>query len=201
MVLKVTLIGHSYVRRLMEYRVAYEESPFSMSVDGVEMRLSFVHQGGCGYEFFKHSEPHKAEIVRSCPDIILVILGGNGVSSEAAIPTVSTQMRKFHEWLRLACPSAIIIAAECEPRYNLNMCDHKGNPVESYRLRRNAFNQAIKRMNRLKDYIFRTANYLNHREFYGRNGIHLNSRGNRFYWGMIRDCLGKVIDKFDIRQD
>ena len=145
MALKVTLVGHSYVRRLMDYRIENEESPFSMSVDNVSMTLSFVHQGGKGYEFFNSSEAHKAQIVMSRPDIILVILGGNGVSSGAEIPTVSAQMRKFHEWLRGACPGAIIIAAESEPRYDLNLTDNKGNPVESYKERRNAFNQALNR--------------------------------------------------------
>ena len=200
MVLKVTLVGHSYVRRLMEFRVMSEreEDASTISVDGMQMSLEFVHKGGTGYEFYNSSEALKARILKSKPDVILVILGGNGVSSKANIPDVSKEMRKFHEWLRENCPSAIIIAAESEPRYNLNLHDHLGNPVESYYLRRNAFNQALKRM-RSKDFVLRTANYLNHRYFYTKNGVHLNARGNRYYWGMIKDCLGKVLDKYGLR--
>ena len=185
----------------MEFRLenCMKEDPFTISVDGIDMSLEFVHERGKGYEFFNSSELMKSQIVNSKPDIVLVILGGNGVSSKTDIPQVSAQMRLFHAWLREACPNVIIIAAECEPRYNLNLYDHLGKPVESYYLRRNAFNQALNRT-KSKDFLLRTANYLNHRRFYGKNGVHFNARGNRFYWGLIIDCLSKAVDKFGLNR-
>ena len=71
MPIKVTLVGHSYVRRLMEYRVNSGENESRITADGVVFDLEYVHKGGCGYEFFNSSDQHKKQIVGSRPDIVL----------------------------------------------------------------------------------------------------------------------------------
>ena len=129
---------------------------------------------------------------------MLVILGGNGVSSEMSIPNVSQKMRVFHDWLRLACPNAVIIASESEPWYDKNPNECGEMVSESHWVRRNAFNHAVGRLlaRRRCDYVLRTARYLNHREFYGRSGVHLNDRGNRFYWGLVKETLMGALLKY-----
>ena len=195
------MVGHSYVRRLKEYRENGHvpgKNEKIVSVDGVTMALSYVYRGGRGYEYFNSSDQHKVDIIESKPDIILVILGGNGVSSGKGIPLVSAEMRKFHVWLREACPGAITIAAECEPRYDLNPHDTGDDVQESHWERRNAFNLAVGRM--LKkgkcDYVLRIAKYLNCRKFYDKLGVHLNNRGNRFYWGLVKETLAGAVEKY-----
>ena len=204
--LRVTCVGHSYVRRLMEYRMAQGDNPDLLEVDGRWLELSYVHKGGENYAFFNRSPQYRQRIVQSNPDIVLVVLGGNAVGSGVPIPEASREMRDFHFWMRKALPNAIIVIAECEPRYNtdceideedLAPLDEDGVHRETFWSRRNAFNQAVNRT-KLKDFTLRTARYLNRREFYGRWGVHFNDRGNRFYWGMVKDCLAKVIIRFNL---
>ena len=194
---KITLIGHSYVRRLMEYRQNYEKYPGVIEVDGKTFQPTYVWQGGKDYAFFNKSNVHKDLIIESRPDLILVVLGGNAVASgDIEIPVASRDMRSYFFWLQENFPNSLLIAAEVEPRY-----DGQGPPSpdqeESHWERRNAFNQAVYRLPG-KDFTHRVAKYLNHRNFYTFDGVHFSNRGNHFYWGMIKDTLSKVIKKFDL---
>ena len=198
MPIRVTLVGHSYVRRLRDYRIGQGDDESRLTVDGTEMQLSYVFQGGVNFKFFNSSGSHKTEIIKSNPEVIVVILGGNGVSSGTDIPLVSAEMRKFHAWLREVCPEAITIASESEPRFDKNP-DQRGNNVpESHWCRRNAFNLAVGRMlkKRKCDFVLRTSTYLNHREFYDRFGYHLSDRGNHFYWGLVKETLARAVQKY-----
>ena len=109
---KITLIGHSYVRRLMEYRKIHEKCPGVIEVDGKTFQPTYVWQGGQDYAFFNGSNFHKEVIIQSKPDLILVILGGNAVASgDIDIPVASRNMRTFFYWLQENFPNSLLIVA------------------------------------------------------------------------------------------
>ena len=203
---RLVIIGHSYCRRLGEFLLKMEGDAGHVMVDGTQVVVTYVHQGGVNYAFFNGSPYHKRLVVDSKPDVVLVVLGGNAVGRRDPIPQGVQEMRKYHGWLKGALPNAIIVCAEVEPRYNhdpsvpkgmISPLDRDGTHRETYWFRRSAFNQAINRM-KDKDFTLRTAKYLNRREFFDRGGVHLNDRGNHFYWGLIKDCLAKVILRFHL---
>ena len=204
--INLTMVGHSYTRRLRDYRNTHEGGASSMTLEGKAINLTYVHQGGQNYAFFNRSEVHKRRVVESKPDVVLVVLGGNAVGSGAPVPTGTREMRRYHRWLREALPGTVIICAEVEPRYNpdssvpedkLSPLDPDRKHRETYWYRRNAFNQAVNRM-KDKDFTLRIGKYLNRRRFYDKSGVHLSRRGNRFYWGLIKDCLVKAFLKFQL---
>ena len=191
---KVTIIGHSYVRRLRDYRSSTQRFPGVLTVDGKCFLLKYVCEGGKDYSFFNQSIKHKIDVVESSPDIVLVVLGGNAVGNmDISIPEATEEMRRYFYWLQDWFPAALLVASEVEPRYNLTLPAGQ----ESYWRRRNAFNQALKRMPG-KHYTHRISIYLNHREFYTGNGVHLNDRGNHFYWGLISETLSGLAKKFGL---
>ena len=190
----ITVVGHSYVRRLKEYRESRIQRPQFIKVNGDRFRLSYVHKGGKDYAFYNQSPTYKLRILEKCPDIVIIILGGNKVCGQEPVPTISQQMRIFHSWLREALPNTLIITAEVEPRYSYNPLlplDHTG---ESYADRRSAFNQAIKRM-RDKDHMLRLATVLCDNYYFTRNGVHLRDAGNKVYWRALVGCLESAFDK------
>ena len=193
----ITFVGHSYVRRLMAYRNTHERYPGVIEVNDRVFQPTYVWQGGKDYAFFNTSNVHKDLIIQSKPDLILVILGGNAVASgDMEIPVVSQDMRTYFYWLQANFPNSLLIAAEVEPRYD-GQGPPSPNQEESHWERRNAFNQALYRMPG-KHFTHRVAKYLNHRDFYTFDGVHFSNRGNRFYWGMIKHTLSKVIEKFEL---
>ena len=190
----ITLIGHSYVRRLKEYRESRIKRPQFLIVNGQSFRLSYVHKGGKDYIFYNQSLKYKRRILEKNPDIAIVILGGNKVCGQEPVPVISEQMRVFHSWLREALPNSIIITAEVEPRYSFNPLlplDHIG---ESYAERRSALNQAMKRM-KDKDHMLRLATILCDSQYFTWNGVHLCNAGNKVYWRALVGCLESAFDK------
>ena len=190
----ITVVGHSYVRRLKEYRESHFRRPQFLSINGHRFRLSYVFRGGKDYSFYNQSNAYKLRILEKSPDIVIIILGGNKVCGQEPVPTISEQMRIFHAWLRGALPNSLIITAEVEPRYSYNPLlppDHIG---ESYAERRSAFNQAVKRM-RDKNHMLRLATILCDSYYFTRNGVHLCDAGNKIYWKALVGCLESAFDK------
>ena len=191
--LNVTLVGHSYVRRLRDYRRYVLHCQNELVVDQVKVGLKYVFRGGRDYYFFNRSRRHKRQILRGNPDVILVVLGGNAVANSKPIPEATQEMRVFIQWLREMMPHVIIIVAEVEQRYSWNPLLPRGYTGESFRERRNAFNKAILRV-QMKDCTMRIANCLCQRNYYDRKGVHLSQLGNDFYWQLIHNVLKYVID-------
>ena len=186
--LNLTLVGHSYVRRLRDYRRCVLNSQNEMVVDQVKVGLKYVFRGGRDYYYFNRSRRHKLQILRGNPDVILVVLGGNAVANRKPIPEATQEMRVFVKWLRDMMPNVVIIVAEVEPRYSWHPLLPRGYQGESFKERRNAFNQAIRRV-QTKDCTLRIANCLCKRKYYDRKGVHLSQCGNEFYWELIRNVL------------
>ena len=77
--IRVTVVGHSYVRRLKIYREKEVQNPEKLELEGKKFNLSYVHKGGVDYKFYNQSEGYKNEIIATSPQIIIVILGGNSL--------------------------------------------------------------------------------------------------------------------------
>ena len=195
--IKLTVVGHSYVRRLMEYRQRRVQHPEKLELGGKKFNLSYVHKGGVDYHFYNRSQRYKNKIIATSPQIIIVILGGNRVCSTQPVPEISIQMRQFHAWLKSTFPQTFIITAEVEPRFSFNPLLPPNHREESFKARRSAFNQAVKR-NRDKHLMLRLADLLCDRDYFTWNGVHLEDLGNKVYWSALKGCLKEAIPKLSL---
>ena len=196
-VVRVLLIGHSYVRRARKYRFTQRMNAFRMWVGNVRLEFAYIYKGGTNYKFFNESMEYRNQILEHNPDVIFTILGGNAVASrgepQSKIEDATREMRVFHAWLRSRFPQALLVPGEVEARYNWHRGLPEGHVGESYKQRRRAFNKAIVRM-KDKDYTLRLGEALHDKErYYEADGIHFKEEGNRRFWEFIVDTLRFII--------
>merc|ERR1712030_82078 len=99
--LSVLFIGHSYVRRARLYRKDHNLCINKIQIHDVNLNLKYFWRGGSNYKDFNNIPEIKKRILTYSPDIIIIALAGNAVSSPStySMPEAQEEMRKFHRWL------------------------------------------------------------------------------------------------------
>ena len=120
--MKVLLFGSSLCRDLYSLD---EKKIYKIGGETIEFKYSF--HPGKSFEFFLN-KPHLIEPILKqrgeTPDIVLVILGGNSISTIVEPKLIFENTRKFYSLLRdklnIVNPKAKIIACEVPMRYIFN---------------------------------------------------------------------------------
>ena len=176
--LSVLFIGHSYVRRAHLYRKDHNLPLNKLQIKNVSLNMKYYWRGGSNYKQFNDLPEIKKRILTHSPDIIIVALAGNAVSSHSSysMPEAQEEMRIFHRWLTTSFPNAKILPIEAEPRFNKHSELPKNHPdnTESYHDRRKSMNHAINRM-KGKHGTIRLFNALNEKPFSNPMNTHLMS--------------------------
>ena len=191
-ILRVLLVGHSYIRRIKEHLKSKGVDGFT--VGSMKVKVDFVYSGGADYARYNGSSCLKDWIMEYQPDIILVVLTGNGIRTDVPVPVYYDALRDFYSWLRGKFPGAIIISSECETRFHEeNLLSNIPNKVEYYP-RKVAVNQILYRM-KYKNYMMRFGRTFDNRSFFDEKGVHLNWDGKEKYWETIMYTIHYVMEK------
>ena len=181
--MKLLLVGHSYVRDLAQF------IPETIATGGLEYTVEAVHRSGSSYKTFLEDSDLWAQVIDKSADIILVILAANAITGKHTNLEIYSYCRQFYRRLRAAFPTAKIIAAQAELRFN-----KPGNRLNiptgrEYHLRRVAFNNFLKTVPE-KNHILMIGgpNRLDDRDLY-RDQWHLNREGLLRYYNFIRRVL------------
>ena len=175
--MKLLIIGHSYASQLSDFGLR----SFVAAGEGITVR--YIPQGGATYNKFL-TEPGLFERIdnEDEPDYILVILAGNSISNDTTNEEIYAGARAFYARLRESFPDSKIIATQAEKRFY-----KPGNkwdcPTEiEYTKRRNQFNGFLAR-SKFKNHtlMIAGAGRLDNRDYYGRNGVHLNDEELDFF--------------------
>ena len=170
-ILKVLLVGHSYIRRIKEHLNSKGVDGFT--VGSTQVKVDFVYSGGADYARYNDSSRLKDWIMEFQPDIILVVLAGNGIRTDVPVPVYYDALRDFYNWLRGKFPGAIIISSECETRFHEENLSSNIPNKEEYDRRKVAVNQVLYKM-KYKNYLTRFGRTFNNRSFFYEKGVHLN---------------------------
>ena len=143
--MKLLILGSSLCRDLYEL----DESRL-YTVNGTNIYFRYSFHRGKSFDYFLDNPKtlvsilkHKGEI----PDIVLVILGGNSISSNTPIEKIYSKAREFYSSLKsklsLLNPQAKIIASEIPMRFVYNNFKNTPRP-EIFRNIRHRVNLKIK---------------------------------------------------------
>ena len=197
--LSVLFIGHSYVRRARLYRQRKNLPVDNIQIEGINLKFKYFWRGASNYQHFNDIPYIKKFLITQSPDIIIIALAGNAVSSPSSytMPKAQDEMRKFHRWLTSTFPNAKILPIEAEPRFNSHeeLTITHDPLVESYHSRRKCMNHAIDRM-KGKHGMIRVYTLLNDRSLFERDLVHLNKDGYKIYWELITNCLKFSLKKW-----
>lgn len=180
-VMKIALLGHSFVRDLESHALTTES----------EHNFRYFWKPGSCFNYWLSRPSQLEDCIAFKPDILYIVLGSNSIVDSIPLCETKQKAKSFYSLLRSDLPVSIIVQCEIENRY-LSFYNYKGTPphLDYHRLRR-----------RLNQYICsdKTIDFfcniggpgrLDKEVFYKRDKIHLNSAGLECYW----DCLGSHID-------
>ena len=190
-ILRVLLIGHDYIRRIMEHLKSKVVDSFT--VGSVQVKVDFVYSEGADYARYNESSYLEDWIMEFKPDIILVVLAGNGIKTNIPVPVYYDALRDFYNWLRGKFPGVIIISSECETRFHEENLGSDIPNKEEYDRRKVAVNQVLYKM-KYKNYMMRFGRTFDNRSFFDLKGEYLNWDGNEKYWETIMHTIRYVME-------
>lgn len=173
---RVTFIGHSYVRDL-------DERHTELEVRNKMFTAKYIAVPGGTFRTYLHNLHYFEALKNTRPDIVVVILGGNDLKSEAGLSRNFSECSQFYRILRETVPSAIIIGSQVETRfYKPN--NRFGCPTHrTWDALRRQFNRFLHGLP-YHDLILELEGHLDSKGDY-RDGIHLSSRGFKTYIDLI----------------
>ena len=178
--MKALVLGHSFVRRLRDWMRDNDREMSRGSLD--------VHLHGVGGRTVRQVyDLDLKRVERIHPDVILLQLGGNDISSCTSASDVLVRLERLITVLRQKCPDSTIIVASifCRRRprgLSSRSYDRKKKRVNKFLLRKfGAFEQG------------KTVFFFSHRffkeKYFHRDGVHLNNSGNRRFFHSILSAL------------
>lgn len=189
MKLKVLLLGHSYVRDLEGLgHNAY-------TVEGVTFELQYMHISGGTFESFIDGGDLLRQAFSFCPDIVIVILGGNDLTNAVTNEEFYQRCRTFYVKLKAGMPGAFIIHAQIELRFYKSGNRWNAPVINDYKKRRVTLNNFLKRV-KCSNAIMMIGgpNRMDCKAYY-RDGVHLNRVGLVKYFDILKGTLQYHSDK------
>ena len=189
---KVTFIGHSYVRDLARQN-------FEVLLRDTLVTPQYIAVPGGTFKTFLKN-PHYFDTLRHTqPEIVVVLLGGNDIKSEAGLQKTFEECSQFYGILRESVPCSTIVASQVETRfYKPN--NRFGCPTH------HRFDQLRRRFNKFlerhiaHDVILEIEGYLDDKNDY-RDGVHLSHPGFMKYLGIIQLTVTFAEDRIHIHKN
>ena len=172
------------------------------TISGIKCRLEFFHYSGKSYEFFL--APGGAEEVRkvvaNCPDYIIVLFGGNSISttvSRAEVLKSCTEFYKmvYQEYMNVN-PNGKIIASQLLMRYSRIPNDFNTPGPDEYKAFRNLINRKIYHLvkREFKHFMLIVAGpKLDQRQYFNRLGVHLKPKYYRKLYDLMLSSIGHAL--------
>ena len=196
--MKVTITGHSYVRELEGLGIRYSR------VQGHPVEFQYIHRGGASYESHLRGRDHHLfeKIRNTAPDVIIVILAGNSLTSGNTDIEILAQSDEYFKTLRWFAPNSLIVAAQIELRF-YRPGNRFGSPlIEEYTRRRLYLNREIQKCQYVDSSLTIEGNMLlDKRSLYRSDGVHLKRQGYEKYLNIIKSYLGSIILESNVLED
>ena len=177
---KVTFIGHSYVRDLANRQ-------YGFVLGGKRVSATYIAVPGGTFKTYLRNEHYFERLRTSRPDVIVAILGGNDIKTDAGLPKNFEDCVQFLRILRETVPGACIIASQLETRYYRPNNRHGCPTNRIYDGIRRRFNRFLHRQ-KFHDFILEIEGHLDAKINY-RDGIHLSKTGFETYLDLIQMTL------------
>ena len=183
--MKIAVFGHSYVRDIQCL-----ENSDHIYVDGAPFNLKYFSFPGYCFRNFLSDPKLLVNLVAFSPDIVVVILGGNGVNIDSDLGVLKSDCENFYVLLKSKLPQAYVIATQIEHRHLYSVNRHGTPTADLYKKLANNFNKWLIRQP-FKDKILMVngENKLGNSKFFRSDGIHLNFEGRFLYFELLSNCL------------
>ena len=191
----VLLLGHSYVNYLNDF--GWRD--YSRDRRGHFVGLSHEFMSYPGRDFGYFTSENLLNPVREYnPHIVVVIFGGNSITTDRTNTQNKRDAKRFYQYLRLVInPNCLVLAVQVEKRYyshvNLYMCPEP----EEYNKKRNILNNYLQRQlkhQRLVDHVIMLGGEVFSKELhYQDDGVHLNQLGLDMYRRIIENGIDYAI--------
>ena len=177
MTIKTLIFGSSLCNKLESF-----DRKKNHTIKGKKFVFRYRGFSGESFENFI-DQPNRIDniLIEDVPDVIVVIFGGNSISTLIEPPIVYRWAKDFYALLKARLnifnPSAVIVASEICMRYVYN--GFKDTPLpDRFDKIRHQVNLKI-RDSPNKDYLFRVEGQgrLDHRRNYDKYGVHLSETG------------------------
>ena len=189
---KILVFGSSLASGLESY-----DTQRNYFLKGYSVEFLYSSHRGKSYEFFIDKPKTFDEILNCNPDYIVVIFGGNSISTEVPKSVVLKNCRIFYQQLYdraiLINPNVKIIATSLPMRYVYNYSHNTPIPDE-YKKLRNYVNQRIKSLT-CKHFVLNICgpNNLDNVEYYKADGVHFNYLGKKRFFQIILDKIEYIL--------
>ena len=192
---RVLLLGHSYVNYLDDF--GWRDYSKDSRGEFVRLSYEFISYPGRDFKYFT-SENLLNSVREYDPDIVVVIFGGNSITTDRTNSQNKRAAKRFYQYLRLVInPDCLILAVQVEKRYyshvNLYMCPEP----EEYNKKRNILNNYLQRQlkhQRLVDHVIMLGGEVFSKELHYRDdGVHLNQLGFDMYRRIIENGIDYAI--------
>lgn len=194
--LTITIFGDSHCWFLSDV------DDHELLIEGFHCNFQYFPFSGKSFDHFLTPKGYRdmQRVVSSGPDYLVVILGGNSISTEVERSTVLDQCSQFYENLYneyLAVnPNGKIISSQLVMRYNKVPNKYNTPGPDDYRLFRNLVNRKINNIQHKHHMMMVAGPKLDKRKYFNRVGTHLTSEG---YWKMFDLMIGSIA--FALRKD
>lgn len=182
-IMKVLVIGHSYVRDLSEFYRG------SFVVEGTSFELKYLYKPGASYESLIDNTELFQDAIAYVPDYTVVILAGNSLKLDVGNSTIFHQCKSFYMKLRTELPSTKIIAAQVELRFYEDSNKWNAPGIEEYKRRRSYLNKFLSKLKVRDGMLLVAGPHRLDNECYYRDAVHLNSVGIRKYFNFLKSTV------------
>ena len=189
--MKLLILGSSHAKYLKKY-----DRRRVRNILGEQVFFNYQEFSGKGFEYFIDNPGEIDDVIAYKPDMVLVILGGNSISTERTKRTLLNNCRTFYQLLRdrldILSPNTKIIASQVFLRWVYNNNYNTPKP-EPYKTARNYLNNYINKL-RTKDYTLLVAGKtkLDKRKHF-KDGIHLKHSGLKVQFQILNSLLEHII--------
>lgn len=196
--MNILLFGHSYVRDLSRFGNWDREVELATG-EKVWAEFQFMAYPDVDYAYFLDHPEEMSQIQELDPDVIIVILGGNSVTSDLSNSQIKEKAFAFYTLLKTAVrPECIKLAMQIEPRFE-SPGNSRGAPLASEFNRRrqilNNFTNKKLKKHGLVDRVIQLGSFdfLNNPQNY-RDGVHLCWAGLEKYKGAVMGGLRYALE-------
>ena len=168
------------------------------NIGGQSFKFTYKDYPGESFEYFLEKPERLDSVLSASPDVVIVILGGNSISTKVEPEVLYSRAKNFYrllnEKLLRINPSAKIIASEIPLRFVKNGFKNTP-PPEQFKFIRHRVNLKLRDC-KYKHYLFRVEGpgRLDCRSNYNRKGIHLSFKGLNKQLDLLLSTLQYMLD-------
>ena len=186
--MKVSLLGHSYVRDLSNLKVNH------LDFGHLQLNFSYFAFPGVSFSTFLDYPLCLSELVSKCPDVIVVVLGGNDFTNTSSLSDVCDNSTAFYKLLREKLPTAKIFVTQVELRFYKPNNSYNCSDALAYKKVTSYFNKFLKKSPFIDNLIcILGPNRLSNRDLYKSDGVHLNDKGIQKLFDIIKRAIINLV--------